>query len=73
MMTASSVPPFRWGNPFLEKVLIEACLELADSGRLVGLQDLGAAGLSTASVETADKGGTASTLTYRKWRAASPA
>ena len=46
------------GNPFLEKVLIEACLELADSGRLVGLQDLGAAGLSTASVETADKGGT---------------
>ena len=51
-------PAVQVGNPFLEKVLIEACLELADSGRLVGLQDLGAAGLSTASVETADKGGT---------------
>ena len=51
-------PAVQVGNPFLEKVLIEACLELAVSGRLVGLQDLGAAGLSTASVETADKGGT---------------
>ena len=51
-------PAVQVGNPFLEKVLIEACLELADSGRLVGLQDLGAAGLSTASVETANKGGT---------------
>ena len=51
-------PAVQVGNPFLEKVLIEACLELADSGRLVGLQDLGAAGLSTSSIETADKGGT---------------
>lgn len=51
-------PAVQVGNPFLEKVLIEACMELAQSGRLVGLQDLGAAGLSTASVESADKGGT---------------
>ncbi len=51
-------PAVQVGNPFLEKVLIEACLELADSGYLVGLQDLGAAGLSTASVETAGKGET---------------
>ena len=51
-------PAVQVGNPFLEKVLIEACMELAGSGRLVGLQDLGAAGLSTASVESADKGGT---------------
>ena len=51
-------PAVQVGNPFLEKVLIEACLELAESGRLVGLQDLGAAGLSTSSVETAAKGGT---------------
>ena len=51
-------PAVQVGNPFLEKVLIEACLELAESGRLVGLQDLGAAGLSTSSIETADKGGT---------------
>ena len=51
-------PAVQVGNPFLEKVLIEACLELVESGRLVGLQDLGAAGLSTASIETAAKGGT---------------
>lgn len=51
-------PAVQVGNPFLEKVLIEACLELADSGLLVGLQDLGAAGLSTASIEAAAKGGT---------------
>ncbi len=51
-------PAVQVGNPFLEKVLIEACLELAGSGYLVGLQDLGAAGLSTASVETAGKGET---------------
>ena len=51
-------PAVQVGNPFLEKVLIEACMELAESGRLVGLQDLGAAGLSTASVESAGKGGT---------------
>ena len=51
-------PAVQVGNPFLEKVLIEACLELAGSGYLVGLQDLGAAGLSTASIETAGKGET---------------
>lgn len=51
-------PTVQVGNPFLEKVLIEACLELAESDYLVGLQDLGAAGLSTASIESAAKGGT---------------
>ena len=50
-------PAVQVGNPFLEKILIEACMELAESNLLVGLQDLGAAGLSTASVESADKGG----------------
>ncbi len=44
------------GNPFLEKLLLEACLELRDTGWLVGLQDLGAAGLTSSSVETAHKG-----------------
>ena len=59
-------PAVQVGNPFLEKVLIEACLELAESGRLVGLQDLGAAGLSTSSIETADKGGTGIILDVSK-------
>ena len=50
-------PTVQVGNPFLEKVLIEACLEAAASGHLVGLQDLGAAGLSGSTIEAADRGG----------------
>ncbi|MDP2743908.1 MAG: phosphoribosylformylglycinamidine synthase subunit PurL [Dehalococcoidia bacterium] len=45
------------GNPFLEKLLIEACLQLAETDWIVGMQDLGAAGLTSASVESADRGG----------------
>ena len=46
-------PTVQVGNPFLEKVLIEACLEAAQSDAVVGIQDLGAAGLTSASVECA--------------------
>ena len=45
------------GNPFLEKLLIEACLELAQTDWIIGIQDLGAAGLTSSSVESASKGG----------------
>ncbi len=48
-------PTVQVGNPFLEKVLIEACLEAAASGMLEGMQDLGAAGLTSASIESASK------------------
>ncbi|MBI2303317.1 MAG: phosphoribosylformylglycinamidine synthase subunit PurL [Chloroflexi bacterium] len=51
-------PAVQVGNPFLEKLLIEACLELAATDYYVGIQDLGAAGLTSAAVECADKGGT---------------
>jgi len=44
------------GNPFMEKLLIEACLELTRTGWIVGLQDCGAAGLTSAAIEAADKG-----------------
>jgi phosphoribosylformylglycinamidine synthase len=44
------------GNPFMEKLLIEACLELAKTDWIVGMQDCGAAGLTSATVEAADKG-----------------
>jgi len=44
------------GNPFLEKLLIESCLELAKTDWIIGMQDLGAAGLTSASVESASKG-----------------
>ena len=51
-------PAVQVGNPFLEKVLIEACLEVAQAGLLEGMQDLGAAGLTSSTVESAAKGGT---------------
>ena len=49
-------PTVQVGNPFLEKILIEACLEVAAMCHVVGMQDLGAAGLTSASVEAAAKG-----------------
>lgn len=45
------------GNPFLEKQLMEACLELLSEGSVVAMQDLGAAGLTSSVVETASRGG----------------
>jgi len=44
-------------DPALEKLIIEACLELADTDWLVGMQDLGAAGLTSSAVETAARAG----------------
>jgi phosphoribosylformylglycinamidine synthase len=52
----SKRPSVQVGDPFTEKLLIEACLELLKEGLLVGLQDLGAAGLSCACSETASRG-----------------
>ena len=51
-------PTVQVGDPFLEKVLIEACLEAVQSGHLEGLQDMGAAGMTSSVIECADKGGT---------------
>ncbi|MBC8453102.1 MAG: phosphoribosylformylglycinamidine synthase subunit PurL, partial [Chloroflexi bacterium] len=45
------------GNPFLEKVLIEACLEVLDLPGVVGLQDCGAAGITSAAIEMAERSG----------------
>jgi phosphoribosylformylglycinamidine synthase len=53
--TKSVIPA---GNPSLEKLLIEACLELAQTDWIVGMQDLGAAGLTSSTVECASRGGT---------------
>ena len=49
-------PTVQVGNPFLEKVLIEACLEALATGKVHALQDLGAAGLTSAAVESAARG-----------------
>ncbi len=50
-------PAVQVGNPFLEKLLLEACLEALETGAVVGMQDLGAAGLTSSTVEVADRGG----------------
>ena len=50
-------PTVQVGNPFLEKTLIEACLEALATGKVHALQDLGAAGLAGAAVESAARGG----------------
>ncbi|HHY75970.1 MAG TPA: phosphoribosylformylglycinamidine synthase subunit PurL [Firmicutes bacterium] len=46
------------GDPFMEKLLIEACLEMMASGAVVGIQDMGAAGLTSSCAETAARAGT---------------
>ncbi len=50
-------PTVQIGDPFTEKLLIEACLELMATDAIVAIQDMGAAGLTCSSVEMADKGG----------------
>jgi phosphoribosylformylglycinamidine synthase len=54
----SKRPSVQVGDPFAEKLLIEATLELIASGLVVSIQDLGAAGITCATSETADRGGT---------------
>ncbi|HAE49201.1 MAG TPA: phosphoribosylformylglycinamidine synthase subunit PurL, partial [Tistrella mobilis] len=49
-------PTVQVGDPFTEKLLIEACLELMKSDAIVAIQDMGAAGLTSSSFEMADKG-----------------
>ena len=50
-------PTVQVGDPFTQKLLIEACLELMASDAIVAIQDMGAAGLTSSSVEMASKGG----------------
>ena len=54
---AEKRPSVQVGDPFEEKRLIEACLALLDEGLVVGIQDLGGAGLTCATSETASRGG----------------
>ncbi len=63
--TASSEekrPTVQVGDPFKEKLLIEACLELMQKDIIIAIQDMGAAGLTSSSLEMADKGNTGITL-----------
>jgi len=53
----SKRPTVQVGDPFTEKLLIEACLELMATDAIIAIQDMGAAGLTSSSVEMAGKGG----------------
>src|SRR5262250_2461798 len=55
--SAEKRPTVLVGDPFTEKLLIEACLELMASDAIVAIQDMGAAGLTSSTSEMADKGG----------------
>ncbi len=55
--TEEKRPSVQVGDPFTEKLLIEACLELMETDAIVAIQDMGAAGLTSSSFEMASKGG----------------
>jgi phosphoribosylformylglycinamidine synthase II len=55
--SASKRPTVQVGDPFAEKLLIEACLEAMQTGAIVAIQDMGAAGLTSSSSEMAGRGG----------------
>ena len=55
--TADDIPSIQVGDPFQEKLLLEATLELGKSGALVGMQDMGAAGIICSTSEMSEKGG----------------
>src|SRR6478672_11201773 len=59
-------PTVQVGDPFTEKLLIEACLELMATDAIVAIQDMGAAGLTSSSVEMASKGGAGIRLDINK-------
>ncbi|MGA2960445.1 MAG: phosphoribosylformylglycinamidine synthase subunit PurL, partial [Candidatus Korobacteraceae bacterium] len=50
-------PNVQVGDPFMEKLLLEACLEAMDTGAVVGIQDMGAAGLTCSTCEMGGRGG----------------
>ena len=56
-------PTVQVGDPFTEKRLMEACLELMQTGAVISIQDMGAAGLTCSAVEMGDKGGLGIRLT----------
>ncbi|HNP24308.1 MAG TPA: phosphoribosylformylglycinamidine synthase subunit PurL [Panacibacter sp.] len=55
--SAEDLPAVQVGDPFQEKKLLEACLEVIDTGAVVGMQDMGAAGIICSTAEMSAKGG----------------
>jgi phosphoribosylformylglycinamidine synthase II len=56
--SAEKRPAVQVGDPFMEKLLMEACLEVMRTGAVLGIQDMGAAGLTCATSEMSSRGGT---------------
>lgn len=55
-------PNVQVGDPFMEKLLLEACLEAMETGAIVGIQDMGAAGLTCSTCEMSSRAGTGMTV-----------
>ena len=66
-------PNVQVGDPFLEKLLLEACLEAMQTGAIVGIQDMGAAGLTCSTCEMGGRGGLVSKSNSIVSRSAKPA
>ena len=62
----ASRPSIQIGDPFVEKLLTEACLEMRDAGLFVSMQDMGAAGILSSSSEVAAKSGVGMTVDFSK-------
>jgi phosphoribosylformylglycinamidine synthase len=60
--SAEKRPAVQVGDPFMEKLLLEACLEVMKTGALVGIQDMGAAGLTCSTSEMGSRGGHAMSI-----------
>ncbi len=63
--SAEKRPAVQVGDPFMEKLLMEACLEVMKTGALVGIQDMGAAGLTCSTSEMGSRGGHGMTIDVR--------
>src|SRR6266568_9059688 len=55
--TEAKRPNVQVGDPFMEKLLLEACLEAMKTGAIIAIQDMGAAGLTSSSCEMGSRGG----------------
>ncbi|MDR1583579.1 MAG: phosphoribosylformylglycinamidine synthase subunit PurL [Prevotellaceae bacterium] len=64
--SADDIPSIQVGDPFMEKLLLEASLELRDSGALIGMQDMGAAGIICSTSEMSERGGCGMTIDLSK-------
>jgi phosphoribosylformylglycinamidine synthase subunit PurL len=64
--TEEKRPAVQVGDPFMEKLLLEACLEVMKTGALVGIQDMGAAGLTCSTSEMGSRGGVGIQIDVRR-------